>query len=95
VAGYVGEGYEIQYRWKEEVVYWEGSNGFLLDAGWGVDPPVLYVPSAASWADVMPDWCRDRRAEIVARLRGHSGHQVRDDDNGYGRALATGRMLTR
>ena len=46
---HLGDDFRIEYRWKEEVVYWEGSQGFRFDAGWGADPSVLYVPSAGIW----------------------------------------------
>jgi hypothetical protein len=80
---YVGDGFRIEYRWKEEVVYWEGSRGFLFDAGWGVEPPVLYVPSPDVWQDVMPDWLRDRRGIVVQRLEQHSEHVLMDDVHGH------------
>jgi hypothetical protein len=79
---YVGAGFEIEDRWKEQVVYWEGDWGFLFDAGWGVEPPVLYIPAPDIWAEVMPGWCRERRDEVVARLRDHSNHVLNDDVHG-------------
>jgi hypothetical protein len=95
MAGYAGAGYEIEHRWKEEVVYWEGRRGVLFDAGWGVEPPVVYVPSSSIWPDVMPDWCRERRDEVVARLREHSDHEVREDVHGYHRNDPGSRLLRR
>ena len=75
--------YEIEPRWKEEVVYWEGDQGYQLDAGWGVEPGVLYVLSAAAWDSVVPPWLRGRRDEVVSRLAGRSGHRVEPTDDGY------------
>ena len=75
--------YEVEPRWKEEVVYWEGARGFVLDAGWGVDPPVVYVPSAALWDRVVPAWLRHRRAEVVPRIAQGSRHLVKEIDSGY------------
>lgn len=77
-----GDGFSIEHRWKEETVYWEGQRGYLFDGGWGVDPPVLYVPGPEIWPDVVPEWMVGRREEIVGRLIAMSGHQVVDDVNG-------------
>ena len=42
VAGYDGGSFFIEWRWKEiVVVYWEGGQGFLFDAAWGVEPAPL------------------------------------------------------
>lgn len=27
--------YRIEFRWKEQVIYWEGDSGFIFDGGWG------------------------------------------------------------
>lgn len=72
--------YEIEPRWKEEVVYWEGARGCVFDAGWGVDPGVLYVPSPASWDSAVPHWLRGRREEVVSRLAEHSRHRIQPTD---------------
>ncbi len=74
-----GEGYRIEWRWKEEVVYWEGEVGYLFDAAWGVEPGRLFVPTAAAWDAVVPEWLQGRREDVVSRLRSHSGHEVFDD----------------
>lgn len=83
--------FEVQGRWKEEVLYWEGSRGYLFDAGWGVSPPVLYVPSDEEWDSVTAEWMIGRREEIVARLVEHSGHVVREGPF----SGPSGRTLTR
>jgi hypothetical protein len=90
-----GDGFEIEHRWKEEVIYWESEQGFLFDAGWGVNPPVLYIPSVAIWREVMPDWCRERRDEVVARLREHSQHALQEDVHGYYRNSPGARLMRR
>lgn len=90
---YVGDGFRIEYRWKEEVIYWEGDRGFLFDAGWGVDPSVLHVPSTEIWHDVMPDWLRDRRSVVVQRLEQHSEHVLMEDVHGHYRRDANSRVL--
>ena len=70
------EDFEVQARWKEEVYYWEGLRGFLFDAGWGVEPPVLYVPPADEWDASTPDWMHGRRDLILARLDGYARHRL-------------------
>lgn len=69
--------FQIEFRWKEQVYYWEGARGLLFDGGWGADPVVTYVPDEPTWARVAPDWARDRRVEIVQRLIDHGDtHRV-------------------
>jgi hypothetical protein len=74
-----GDGFEIEARWKELVIYREGDRGYVFSAGWGVDPPVLYVPNEEAWSRSMPDWLRGRRSEVVARLAATSDHRIRVD----------------
>jgi hypothetical protein len=88
-----GADFRIQEKSKEEVHYCEGRRGFLFDAGWGVEPPVLYVPSSEIWAEVMPNWLRDRRVVVVDRLREHSGHTIAEDVHGYYRNSPEARDL--
>ena len=95
MASYRGDGYEIEWIWKEVVVYWEGNCGIAFDAGWGVSPGVLYVPSAAIWAQIMPDWLAQRRDEVLGRLRAHSGHNIADEIRGFYRSHPERRQVTR
>jgi len=81
VNDYEDEAFGIYPQWKEEVFYREGDQRLCFPAGWGVNPPTLYVPSARIWDDVMPNWLRGRRAEVVARLAKHSGHVVEATDD--------------
>lgn len=69
----------VQFRWKEEVIYWEGDVGYIFDGGWGADPPVTYVPTAGRWDEVVPDWLRGRHAEVVTRLEQEPGHVLEED----------------
>jgi len=73
------DGYEVEFRWKEEVVYWEGRRGYIFPGGWGVNPPVTYVPTDDAWDRVMPEWLRGRRNEVVRRLENEAGHMLRAD----------------
>jgi hypothetical protein len=59
------DGSEVEFRWKEVVVYWEGERGFTFDGGWGVDPLVTYVPDEATWDRVVPVWLKGRRTEVI------------------------------
>lgn len=65
------------------LVYWEGDHGFQFDCGWGVSPPVVFIPESHLWDDVVPDWLVGRRAEVAERLRRYSGYTVADADAGY------------
>lgn len=75
--------YKIEGRWKEQLVYVEGEREFVFDCGWGVTPPVVYVPSAGIWNQVTPPWMRDRRPEIVQRLGTDGGRRLEDTEVGY------------
>lgn len=68
--------FEIEFRWKEEVIYWEGDRGVFFAGGWGVDPPVTHVPDADAWDRLVPAWLRGRHADVVARLRADPRHVV-------------------
>ena len=74
-------GASVEFRWKEEVVYWEGDCGFVFEGGWGTEPPVTYVPDDATWDQVVPAWMKGRRHEIVRRLSAEPGHVVRSTPN--------------
>jgi hypothetical protein len=73
------DGFEVEPRWKEIVIYWEGDRGYAFPAGWGVEPPVLYVPNETAWTRSMPDWLRERRSEVIARLAAVSRHRLEID----------------
>lgn len=75
----VDGGYELEFRWKEEVIYWEGRRGFVFDGGWGTSPVVTFVPDETCWNRVVPDWLQGRRDEIVARLAQDPSHVIESD----------------
>jgi hypothetical protein len=81
--------FEVEFRWKEQVVYWEGDRGCVFEGGWGVDPVVTVVPDASTWDRVVPEWLRGRRDEVCERLQGQPGHVVQEerDDSSQPRRL--------
>jgi hypothetical protein len=85
MSSYDDGAFRIELRWKEEVRYWEGNRGVVFPAGWGVKPPVLYVP-LRSWDESVSSWLRGRRDEVVERLRRHREHTVEETDDGFGPA---------
>jgi len=74
--------FEVELRRKEEVICWEGGRGFVMDAGWGVDPPVVHVLSAALWDRGVPPWLLGRHAEVMNRLVQQWKHVVQDTEDG-------------
>jgi hypothetical protein len=71
------ESFEIEFRWKEQCIYWEGRNGFAFDGAWGVTQIETYVPDEASWDELVPDWPVGRRAIVVERFMNNPEHTVR------------------
>ncbi len=66
-------------EWKEIVVISdEQGRTYVVSCGWGVEPPVAYIPAAAAWRAQVPDWLHDRRDEVIAALES-LGHVVQDD----------------
>ena len=54
-----GADFEIEFRWKEEIIYWEGMRGCVFPGGWGVDPPVTVVRDAGTWDRAVPGGSKD------------------------------------
>lgn len=65
--------FAISEEWKERIVYREEGDSFTFDCAWGVEPFVVYVPSAEYWPQATPAWMHDRRDEILGRLRDYVG----------------------
>ena len=76
----VSHGYDIEFRWKEQVVYWEGNRGCVFEGGWGVDPVVTVVPDASTCDRVVPKWLRGRQAEVCERLRSRPAMSFRKSE---------------
>ena len=67
-----------QTDWKEILtVTDEGGQSFVFYCGWGVEPPVAYVPAESDWRRGVPPWLYDRRDEVIA-LMTTMGHVVHD-----------------
>lgn len=83
--------FEIEFRWKELVIYSEGEHGVVFDSGWGVRPLVTTVPDASTWNRVIPAWRVGRHDEVIARLRQHPLHVLVEerDDSATERVLET------
>ena len=65
-------------EWKEIIVVSdEEGRTYVVNCGWGVEPPVAYIPAAAAWRAEVPVWLHDRRDEVIAVLE--SLHHVVDD----------------
>lgn len=76
-------GDELELRWEEGTVSWEGGHGLVMDLGWGVEPPASDAPSAGLWDRAVPPWLLGRRAEGAGRLAQRSKHVVQDTDDDY------------
>ena len=65
-------------QWKEELIITdESGRAFTFDCGWGVTPPVAYVPAVVDWAKCVPTWLHERRDEAIAAMK-LTGHVVKD-----------------
>ena len=63
-------------EWKEILtVTDEDGRSFTFYCGWGVEPPVAYVPAEADWGRTMPGWLHERRADVITLLES-MGHVV-------------------
>lgn len=52
------------------ILYAEGKNTIELKVDPGLkNPTVINVPSESRWKEEMPDWCRDRRDQILERIK--------------------------
>ena len=70
--------FTVQPRWKEEIVVTSDTGlQFILGCGWGVEPPVAYVPSEQDWNRCTPGWLWDYRAALIEAIRG-TGHVVKE-----------------
>lgn len=63
-------------EWKEIIIVTdEEGQSFTFSCGWGVEPPVAYIPAEADWQRSMPPWLHGRRTEVIALLE-WMGHIV-------------------
>ena len=57
------------------ILYAEGRRTIELTVEPGLKhPTIIHVPSAERWDEVMPEWARGRRDEIMARIRAKCVH---------------------
>ena len=85
----VTDAWSMEFRWKEQVIYWEGDHGFVFDGGWGVSPSVTHVPDAATWDAVVPGWMQGRCAVILERMTTEPGHVLRETPDYDSETIAT------
>ncbi|MBW1669661.1 MAG: hypothetical protein JRJ66_16785 [Deltaproteobacteria bacterium] len=38
------------------------------------EPSVIHIPSEENWASEVPEWARQRREEILSRIRSKCAH---------------------
>ena len=54
-------------EWKEILIVTdEDDHSFVFHCGWGVTPPVAYLPAEADWRRCTPGWLHARRDEVTA-----------------------------
>ncbi|MFN3255412.1 MAG: hypothetical protein ACE37B_06930 [Ilumatobacter sp.] len=71
---------DVQFRWKEEVILWDGRQGFVFDGAWGGRFPITIVPDEATWDGAVPEWLHGRRKTVLDRLREEPNHLVQSED---------------
>lgn len=71
------EGYYVQTRGGAKdgyVLYNEG--GKTLRLYFSRPKDTIYVPSDGKWKEIMPGWARERKLEIMGRIRKHVGKRL-------------------
>jgi hypothetical protein len=67
-------------QWKEMLFITDEEGRTLqFECGWGVDPPVAYIPSAEQWPYWVPHWLEERRDEVIQAMA-KEGHVVKEVD---------------
>lgn len=77
----LSEGYYTYLRGGGEdgdLVYVEGSKELRLY--FKRRPHIVYVPSHRAWVNVMPDWAKNNRDTIMARINGQLGRHWSFED---------------
>lgn len=63
-------------EWKEVLIITdEDGRSFTFSCGWGVEPPVAYLPAASDWQRCVPPWLGERRNDVIAVMQ-RMGHDV-------------------
>jgi len=71
------DGFDVYKRGGGEdgvLVYKEGERSLQIYFNRLED--IIYLPSAGIWKEIMPDWARERRDEIVTRIRERVGKRL-------------------
>lgn len=67
-------GYDVHVSFKY-IRYSEGDRHIVIDrepSGDDATPAIVWFPSPKRWRESVSDWARERRGEILARIRAHA-----------------------
>jgi hypothetical protein len=79
-----GGGWWAEMRWQE-VINREGEQVLILQVEPMFDvPDLVYVPVPPAWLKTAPPWAKDRREQILARLKTVKWHRELDWREGDG-----------
>jgi hypothetical protein len=71
------EGYYVHtYGGAEDGYVSYDEDGKTLRLYFSRSKDTIYVPSDVKWKEIMPDWARDRKLEIMGRIRKHVGKRL-------------------
>jgi hypothetical protein len=71
------EGFHVYKRGGGEdgvLIYEEGEKS--LQVYFNRLEDIIYIPSAGMWNEIMPDWARERRDEILVRIKERVGKRL-------------------
>jgi hypothetical protein len=71
------EGFHVYKRGGGEdgvLIYEEGEKS--LQVYFNRLEDIIYIPSAVMWKEIMPDWARERRDEILVRIKERVGKRL-------------------
>jgi hypothetical protein len=65
--------YDVDVAFKH-LRYLEGDRSLDFDRepGGNATPGIVWVPSPKRWREIVPDWAKGRRTEILTRLRSYA-----------------------
>lgn len=76
-AHYRAKGYRVDHEGRDNIFYEERvgdkSRRLTIEGEMLVPGHAVYVPDDKEWRERMPEWARDRKAEIIARIKEELG----------------------